>query len=278
MRFGGQEMITPVKNVLLFIADQWRGDTLGVLGHDCVQTPHLDALAADGMVFANHYTQALPCGPARASILTSLYDETLIIFCSDHAEQLGDNWLYGRRGPYDGNFHVPCIIRDPRPTADRTRGQIVESFTEHIDLMPTILEALALQTPEQCEGRSLLPFLNGKAPPNWRDAVHFAYDFRDLLSGRVESALGLTSAECHFMAIRDERYKYVHFPTLPPLFFDLEADPHECNNRADDPAYARQVSTYAQKLLSWRMSHERRGLSMMMQSYGAPLHDYASKP
>jgi arylsulfatase A-like enzyme len=348
-------MITPVKNVLLFIADQWRGDTLGVLGHDCVQTPHLDALAADGMVFANHSLYApepydtmhhpqevpLPTRPATREHIASqhpwieweltaqaerlaeyfphlrsfhavteqddrrmrgayygncsevdaqfgrlvdylkaigLYDETLIIFCSDHAEQLGDNWLYGRRGPYDGNFHVPCIIRDPRPTADRTRGQIVESFTEHIDLMPTILEALALQTPEQCEGRSLLPFLNGKAPPNWRNAVHFAYDFRDLLSGRVESALGLTSAECHFMAIRDERYKYVHFPTLPPLFFDLEADPHECNNRADDPAYARQVSTYAQKLLSWRMSHERRGLSMMMQSYGAPLHDYASKP
>ena len=39
-------MKTPnaVQHVLLFIADQWRGDILGILGHDCIQTPHLDAL------------------------------------------------------------------------------------------------------------------------------------------------------------------------------------------------------------------------------------------
>ena len=62
-----------IKNVLFMIADQWRGDTLGALGHPCVQTPNLDALAADGVLFRNHFTQASPCGPARASILTGMY-------------------------------------------------------------------------------------------------------------------------------------------------------------------------------------------------------------
>ena len=62
-----------VRNVLFIIADQWRGDTLGAVGHPAVKTPHLDALAGDGVLFANHYSQASPCGPSRASILTGRY-------------------------------------------------------------------------------------------------------------------------------------------------------------------------------------------------------------
>ena len=60
-------------NVLLVTADQWRGDTLGTLGHPCVRTPHLDALADDGVVFTRHYAQCSPCAPGRASLYTGLY-------------------------------------------------------------------------------------------------------------------------------------------------------------------------------------------------------------
>ena len=60
-------------NVLFITADQWRGDCLSALGHPCLKTPHLDALAAEGALFRRHYTQASPCGPARASLLTGLY-------------------------------------------------------------------------------------------------------------------------------------------------------------------------------------------------------------
>lgn len=60
-------------NILLITLDQWRGDCLGVLGHPCVRTPHLDALARRGTTFRRHYSQAAPCGPARASLLTGLY-------------------------------------------------------------------------------------------------------------------------------------------------------------------------------------------------------------
>ena len=61
------------KNVLLIVVDQWRGDTMGVLGHPCIKTPHLDELCADAVTFRHHYTQAAPCGPGRASLLTGLY-------------------------------------------------------------------------------------------------------------------------------------------------------------------------------------------------------------
>lgn len=60
-------------NILLITADQWRGDHLGALHHPVVQTPHLDALAQEGTLFARHFSQAYPCGPARASLVTGLY-------------------------------------------------------------------------------------------------------------------------------------------------------------------------------------------------------------
>ena len=61
------------KNVLFIIADQWRGDCLGFLGHPAVATPNLDALAGRGVTFTRHFGQSAPCGPARASMLTGLY-------------------------------------------------------------------------------------------------------------------------------------------------------------------------------------------------------------
>ena len=60
-------------NILLITADQWRGECLSTLGHPVLKTPHLDALAADGVLFRNHYAQCVPCGPSRASLLTGMY-------------------------------------------------------------------------------------------------------------------------------------------------------------------------------------------------------------
>ncbi|MCF8469909.1 MAG: sulfatase-like hydrolase/transferase, partial [Parvibaculum sp.] len=60
-------------NILFITADQWRGECLSALGHDTVMTPHLDALAADGVLFARHYANAVPCGPSRASLHTGMY-------------------------------------------------------------------------------------------------------------------------------------------------------------------------------------------------------------
>lgn len=60
-------------NVLLITCDQWRGDCLSAMDHPVVRTPAADALAARGVLFARHYCQAAPCSPARASLLTGLY-------------------------------------------------------------------------------------------------------------------------------------------------------------------------------------------------------------
>ncbi len=61
------------RNVLFITVDQWRGDCLSALGHPVVQTPALDALAARGVLFANHWANAAPCGPSRACLYTGTY-------------------------------------------------------------------------------------------------------------------------------------------------------------------------------------------------------------
>jgi len=57
-------------NILFIMTDQHRGDGIGAAGADWLETPHLDALAREGVLFSNAYTSVPSCLPARAAILT----------------------------------------------------------------------------------------------------------------------------------------------------------------------------------------------------------------
>jgi arylsulfatase A-like enzyme len=194
---------------------------------------------------------------------TGQWDDTLIVFTCDHGEQLGDHHLLGKIGYFDQSYRIPLIVCDPSEQANATRGRIVERFTETIDTMPTILDWLGAGIPRQCDGRSVLPFVrgDGTAPDDWRREVHYEYDFRDIFYSKPETALGLHMDQCSLAVVQDERYKYVHFAALPPLFFDLQDDPGQLNNRADDPACATLMRDYAQKMLSWRLAHADKTLT-----------------
>ena len=190
------------------------------------------------------------------------YDKTLIIFTSDHAEQLGNHYLLGKIGYFDDSFHIPLIIRDPSAAADGARGTIVDRFTETVDIMPTILDWLDREVPRACDGRSLLPFVRGETPPSWRGEVHYEFDFRPTYdTAHNPPPFSLSIDQCSLAVIRDEKFKYVHFDALPPLFFDLEEDPGQFRNRADDPGLAPVMLEYARKMLSWRLHHADRTLT-----------------
>lgn len=192
---------------------------------------------------------------------TGQWDDTLIVFTCDHGEQLGDHHLLGKIGYFDESYRIPLVIRDPRPEANATRGTIVSAFTETIDTMPTIIDWLGGEIPRSCDGRSLKRFVEGRPQNGWRSEIHYEYDFRDVFYSRPETALGLHLDDCALAVVRDERYKYVHFSALPPLFFDLDDDPGQLVNRAGDPAYAGLVRDYAQRMLSWRLRYADRTLT-----------------
>ena len=194
---------------------------------------------------------------------TGEYERTLIVVTSDHAEMLGGHHVWGKEIYFDPAFHLPLVIRDPRPEADAMRGGRIDAFTEAVDIMPTILDWLGQAVPRACDGRSLLPLLQGGVPAGWREAVFFEHDFRTVATQRAEQALGISSDQCSYAAVRDRRYKYVHFAALPPLLFDIAADPHETEDLAGRPEMAATVAAYAQKMLSWRLEHAERTLTNM---------------
>ncbi len=196
------------------------------------------------------------------------YEATVIVFTSDHGDQLWDHWMLGKETYFDQSYHVPLIVRAPGPRADESRGRIVDAFTEHVDVMPTFLEWYGLDAPLQCDGESLGPFLRGETPAGWRQEVHWELDFRDILKGLPETELNIRLDECMLCVIRDSDYKYVHFAALPPLLFDLKKDPDELHDLAAEPSYRDKVLAYAQKMLSWRMVHGERTLTGIRLSDG----------
>ena len=198
------------------------------------------------------------------------YDNTMIVLASDHGEQLWDHWVLGKESHFDQSVQIPLIIRAPGSFTKEGRGRVVEAFTENIDVMPTILDMLGCEVPLQCDGRSLTPFLTGDEPDDWRKEVHWEIDFRDVLNGKPEQELGLRLDACSLCVLRDRRYKYVHFTDLPPLLYEIAADPNELTNLAGDPDHAGVVAEYAQKMLSWRMVHEERTLTGISKDFERP--------
>jgi len=190
---------------------------------------------------------------------TGQWDDTLVIFTSDHGEQLGDHYLLGKIGYHDESFRIPLVVKDPE--AKLGAGRIEDSFTESVDVLPTILDWLGGQPPRACDGHSLVPLVQGQKPADWRDHLFYEYDFRDVHYSQPEAALSLGMDESSLCVVQDARWKYVHFAALPPLLFDLERDPDQYTNLAEDPAYAAVVAEYAQKALSHRMRHAERTLT-----------------
>lgn len=189
------------------------------------------------------------------------YDDTLIVFTSDHGEHLGDHWMFAKYSYFDQTFHIPLIIRDPSKKADEHRGAVVDAVTESVDIMPTILGSIGAAAPNQCDGHSLLSFCRGLEPQNWRQEYHAEFDLRSPYGNEESNPLELNSNQCMANIVSGDRYKYVHFTALPPLFFDRVDDPNEFQDRASDPCYRDLMIEYAGKMLSWRMEHDDPALT-----------------
>lgn len=194
---------------------------------------------------------------------TKQLKNTLIVVTGDHGEMLGDKQMWGKESVFEPAYHIPLIIRDPDNRG--TAGRRVKAITESIDIAPTILEWIGRTPPPAMDGHSLAPLMQKGANKvsNWRDAAFMEVDFSEPhRATRFQSALGISKHECNAAILREDRWKYVHFNGgLPPMLFDLKADPHETKNLATDPAYTGEVARMAQKMLDRRMQRGNRRLT-----------------
>jgi arylsulfatase A-like enzyme len=184
------------------------------------------------------------------------WDSTIIIIVSDHAELLGDHGLRNKGGFFEQSQHIVGIVRDPRRAA---KGVTVSAFTENVDILPTLCELLGAEIPLQCDGRSLVAFLDGIEPDRWRDAAHWEYDWSPVVlpMGEFPWPHDRRLSTYSLAVRRDESHAYVQFGDGTWLCFDLTRDPtwRTAELRAD------VVLEKAQSMLQWRMNHARRDLS-----------------
>jgi len=193
---------------------------------------------------------------------TKHYENTMIIFTSDHGEMLGENKQWGKSGWWDASYRIPLIIHIPGE-----KKQMISDFTESVDIAPTILDWLETEIPIDWNGQSLMPTIkNSPHKTSPKEYVIFDWDFRqDHYTSFVKNK-ELTSEESNLSVIRTKEWKYVHFPSLPPLLFNILDDPYETNNLANNKNYLEIQNNLLSKLLSHRMIHQERQLSNSMLS------------
>jgi arylsulfatase A-like enzyme len=182
-------------------------------------------------------------------------EDTLVIFCADHGDFLGDHWLGEKELFYDTVQRVPFIVADPRREADGTRGTVDDRFVECVDVVPTILDTLGLPIPaHRIEGRSLVPLLHGAAPP-WRDLVYSELDY-GFRAARL--TLGRTPQQARAFSLRTRSHRYVNWLDLPEQLYDLRSDPEQFQDLGREASSEAVRRTMRETLLDFLARRKHR--------------------
>jgi arylsulfatase A-like enzyme len=199
------------------------------------------------------------------------FGDTLIVFTADHGDYLGDHWLGEKEQFHDTVQRVPFILYDPSSQADATRGTVSDAFVEAIDVVPTALDALALDPARHVvEGRSLLTLTRPGDNGAWREAVFSELDYA---YRQARLILGRPADRCRAWMVRTARWKYVHWQDLPPQLFDLAADPAEFFDLGRDPGHGSVRADLRQRLLDWFTGLKRR-TTQTLDDVAAGTHRY----
>lgn len=184
--------------------------------------------------------------------------ETLVVVTSDHGEQLGDHGLIEKLGFYPQSYNILGLWRDPR---ESFAGSQVREFSENIDLLPTLSEALGLSPPAQCDGRSLLPLFKGE-PIEWRSSAHYEWDYRYFwITGRPRIwPTDRTLSKQNLAVSVSDDIAYVQFGDGTFKCFDLSIDPTWRTECTDSD----RILGAAQEQLVWRQQHLRRDMTDML--------------
>ena len=162
---------------------------------------------------------------------SGMYENTYIIFTSDHGDNLGEHGLMGNKHTaMEGSVSVPLIIAGPNVN----KGTKVDMPTALIDLYPTIMDMADIKyTDPEMPGCSLLPVVQGKK--NSEDRI--------ILS--EWHGVGFPGA---WYMLVNKKYKYIYYERDRPSLFDIESDPQEMNDLALDPAYSNMLTMFENEL------------------------------
>ena len=155
---------------------------------------------------------------------TGLAANTRVIYSSDHGDNLGTRGMWGKSTMYEESAGIPLIMAGP----DVPKGNVCDVPVTLADTFQTLIEGVG-----------------GK--PDARDAHLPGHSLLDIAQGHVPrrtilSEYHAAGAMCGSYMIRHGKYKYIHYVGLPPMLFDLAADPNERTDLGRDPQYASAIS------------------------------------
>jgi len=158
----------------------------------------------------------------------NLYDDTIIIFSSDHGLAIGSHGLMGKQSLYDHSMKSPLIFSGP----GIRRGQR-DALVYLLDIYPTVLDLVGGQIPPGLDGRSLKSVIEGR-------------------SSKVRDSLFLSYRNVQ-RAIRDGRWKLIVYPQINRVqLFDLDSDPDERRDLAADSGQAARIGRMKSMLREWQ--------------------------
>ena len=188
---------------------------------------------------------------------TGQMDNTMIVITSDHGDYMGDHWLGEKDLFHNPSVKVPLIIYDPSPEADATRGMVIDNLVETIDLAATFVEFAGGDVPDEIiEGKSLLPWIYGNTPQQWRHYVISEYDYS---MSAMANQLNVSPQDARLFMLATPSWKMIHAEGgFPPMLFDLENDPDELHDLGRDEGYAHIIEACYAKLHEWAMRPSQR--------------------
>lgn len=155
-------------------------------------------------------------------------DNTIIVFSSDNGLALGSHGLTGKQNVYQHGVQIPLILKGPGVPKGETRDQLCYLY----DIYPTLCDLAGVQIPESVEFKSLKPVLEDK------ESKHRAKLYFSFMKWQ--------------RAVRDERYKLIEFCVngkRTTRLYDLEKDPHETKNLAEDRRMQTKLAMMTKLLL-----------------------------
>ena len=191
--------------------------------------------------------QILSCLDTRGYL-----DNTIIIFCSDHADALGEHGHIQKWTMYDCVTRVPLVFWAPDKIK---KNHKCDDLVQLMDLAPTILNFAGIKTPENWEALALNKMLI--------DGVWDETDLEKTLRKYVYSELGrdhIQSGAEYVIMRRDKHWKYVIYPgSEEGELYNLTEDPRELKNLWNEPDLREQRKDAAIEILSWSSLGNFRG-------------------
>ena len=191
-------------------------------------------------------------------------NNTVIIFCSDHADALGEHGHIQKWTMYDCVTRVPLIFWAPKTIKMQ---QNCDDLVQLMDIAPTILNFASVQVPQNWEALALNQMLeNGCWDDQRPDRKLREYVYAELGRDHIQSA-----AEYVIMR-RDDRWKYVIYPgTDDGELYDILNDPHEVINLWYDPRYLDQRKDATIEILAWSNLGNFRGNRPLLKNPQVPM-------